>query len=77
MDERWLLPHTNDFYVRSEDIRNVTWEERPEPDANLFSVRITFVHPSIASKQFDDFTWSEIIAFTRRGVMVTKAAPSE
>ncbi len=76
MDERWLLPHTPDFYVRSEDIRDVTWEENPEPDAGSFSVRITFVHPTIASKQFADFTWSEIIALTRHGVHVRKAVPS-
>ncbi len=76
MDERWLLPHTTDFYVRSEDIRDVTWEEREEPDEGLFNVRITFTHPTIASKQFDDFTWTEIIAFTRHGVRVVKAVPS-
>ncbi len=73
MDERWLLPHTTDFYVRSEDIRDVTWEERPGPEADRFTIRITFVHPSIASKTFDAVTWSEIIAFTRHGVVVRKA----
>ena len=74
MDERWLLPHTTDFHVRSEDIRDVTWEERPDTNAvDRFTVRITFVHPTIASKQFDDFTWSEIIGLTRRGVVVRKA----
>lgn len=75
MEERWLLPHTTDFYLRSEDVRDVTWEARPEPDANTFRVRITFVHPTIASKQLDDYTWSEVIAFTRRGIVVRKAVP--
>ena len=75
MDERWLLPHTTDFYVRSEDIRDMTWAQREEPDEALFSVRVTFVHPGIASQSFDDYTWSEIVGLARRGVMIRKAVP--
>ena len=73
MDERWLLPHTADFHVRSEDIHDVTWEEGPGSEAGRFTVCITFVHASIASKRFDDYTWSEIIGLTRHGVLVRKA----
>lgn len=76
MDERWLLPHTTDFYVCSEDIRDVTWEEGPGPEPDRFAVRITFTHASIPSKRFDDFTWSELIALTRRGVFVRKGVAS-
>ncbi len=77
MDERWLLPHTKDFYVRAEDIRDVTWEENnPGRDADGFSVRVTFVHPSIASQSFTDYTWTEIVGFAKRGVAVRKAVPS-
>ena len=76
MDERWLLPHTTDFYVRSEDIRHVMWEEGEGHEPGRFKVRITFTHPTIASKQFDDYTWSEIILFTRHGVHVKKAVPT-
>ena len=77
MSDRWLLPHTADFYVRSEDIRDVTWDEGPGPGDDRFTVHITFRHPTIASKKFDDFTWSEIIAFTRHGVVVRKAPPDD
>ena len=52
MDERWLLPHTTDFYVRSEDIRHVMWEPAEGEEADRFKVRITFTHPTIASKQW-------------------------
>lgn len=75
MNERWLLPHTKDFYLCAEDIRYVTWEERPEPEMDRFTVRITFVHPTIASKRVDDFTWSEVVALVRRGIVVRKALP--